>query len=1501
MSDQLTRVKAERRSASLVGTVAVADYTHPDEATRRRLRRPLLADVRSRFIRTADEELGYGVSLPLDRAGATRRQLWSGLEDFLAAPAERKILYWTGHGVQRAADGYFLACSDSWRSGEFQPERAVSLVDLVDRLLRPGHDTDTLLIVDACSSHSLHSLNEALRHALDLERSAAVYRARATGKGGFAVIGTSGADAQVPEGRWVRWLEEALARPDFVAPDHARPFAPSALYLPLPYLRAAVDAGAAASGLDDPAQRPGYIEVRGLPNDFLDNPYYEPSGGPEHRTARLSRRKPWIEAEQFGLEEGSHLSHHFAGRRDALSRLVRWMETHPGGLLAVTGLAGTGKTALLGRLALSSLESWRRTLGPTLDHAILPRPGTVHAALSCRGQSAHSLAAALREVLGQVDEALPLPADPVASTAYADAFRALVGRAGSVNLLFDALDEALPDQAHDIVRQLLNPLSRLPGVRVVVGTRAQPRRRTTASAAEEESLLHALEQSVEPLVLGDDAEARASITGMAMSVLDADHSPYRGDGRAKEDRLWTAETLAAQSQGSFLVARLAATALAHRSHTVTESDLLDWIRAGGMDLRERLAAETRDLEEQPGARRAREVLRALAVDQGAGLTPDDTWLALANALRDDHTPELTPDDVRQVSRFAGGGIVAARASGPGEEAQGVRHQLAHPSYGDYYLRDARLTTPEAHRRVVASLRARTGGDWGGADPYTTEYLGAHAAQVGPAALRDLFEDVQFLLRTNPHVMLPLAAGLARDCDGAALYGRVAGAFPRASAPLPAPVLHARKALTSATAFVSHRDATFRGLRDLDGFLPWQEYWTDVRPAPPEWRRAAPLGGARALSWRAGSTVAAVPPSDTLTAAGLGEIQVLHPESGARLLTRRLPRSEGDRANALSEVREVGTGPRWATVAQDGQAVYFWGVGSRVPDQEYRWGGTVGALATAEVATETVALAADGSRIWVWYWNSGLQQVGTHLTDIRAGDVRQLAALTLGTRLFVLAAGSTAALLEVDRGLNRVGGLRPEQLPLGELDAPALSAAAVVAPGRGTAPERGWLAVSDGQRVRVWCCETDAAAHDEPPTVRQVTDFRSQAKALAFGRYGDELLLAGYEDVRVRIWSVEEPGRGTAFQLDAPREGAMAFEPHGRGRLAVADGPDIRFVDLVPALDSAHETLRRPSNERPAVALAPAPGGPPLLCRAWGETVRVSRPAQGAPATHPATDLTHPARVTAVDAVRVADGWTVAAAAGRTVRLWRLDEELTVTDRQDIALGGDAGEPARALSLVADPGRATLRLCVADGWRLIRHEIPSGDPAAARPADPIRIDSGFCGIDTRVMRDGTYWLAGDLGDQLRVWREHEEGVEQRIRKAATPTCLALGELYDAEDAESLPLLAWADGGTVYVKDCSGEGLTPPDRLEGSFPQVTSLVFAGDVERPVLLLCAPRTISRAWDVWSRRWLTGPGVPSRGYDVQAVAAAPDPEGLVLALQGNDRCDLIRLSPAYFGTGQR
>ncbi len=352
---------------------------------------------------------------------------------------------------------------------------------------------------------------------------------------------------------------------------------------------------------------------------------------------------------------------------------------------------------------------------------------------------------------------------------------------------------------------------------------------------------------------------------------------------------------------------------------------------------------------------------------------------------------------------------------------------------------------------------------------------------------------------------------------------------------------------------------------------------------------------------------------------------------------------------------------------------------------------------------------------------------------------------------------------------------------------------------------------------------------------------------------------------------------------------------------MADGPDIRMLDVASALKAKHGTRRRPSNQRPAVALAEAPHGPPLLCRTWGDHILVSRPGPGAPATTAVTVLTHQKLVTAVGAVQAAGGWVVVAAAERTVRMWRLSEDLSVEAQHDLGLGGDAGERIPSLGLVVDPSSDRLRITVADRGRIVHADMPVDASSGWRAGRPTWAGQHCCGIDAKVMRDGTYWLAADLSDGLLLWKHGEKRPkEEHPITSMRPAHLTLGERYDPEDEESFPVLAWVDGG-VYVKDCSAGFVLAPKRLPGEVRKVTSLAFAGPPERPVLLVCDERTAPRAWDVATRRWLHEWGVPWRGYAVHAVDAAQDPEGLVVALQGNDRCDLIRLPQAVFASEDR
>lgn len=407
--------------------VAVDTYDNPAEPQDREVLPHLGADS-ARFAGMAKDKLGFGEGL-VGPAGLIRAEVSAWLDNFLDRGAERKILYWTGHGVD-AEGGFHLACLDSWAHGSFDPSRSFALTELVDRTLGARHQAHTLLVLDACSSHG--HLRQALSRAVSKDR-ASVAEAYETSSHGFAMIGTSGVGEVIREGLWIDWLSN------------------------------------------------------------VHNPYFDDAEGtePHRQWARPAvladdAPLPWAEDSPFLLQEGGALEREFTGRHAALSRLVRWLDTVAHGMQVVTGPGGSGKTALLGMLGLLSVARRRRRLDPQPPPQICPRSGTIHALITCRDRSLCAVVDALWDALGAFPAMPPKPAAACDADLCATAVGRLVQETGeSLNLVFDSLDEAMPGQAHEIARQLLNRLADTWGVKVVVATRPWPRRQLAQSAPAE--------------------------------------------------------------------------------------------------------------------------------------------------------------------------------------------------------------------------------------------------------------------------------------------------------------------------------------------------------------------------------------------------------------------------------------------------------------------------------------------------------------------------------------------------------------------------------------------------------------------------------------------------------------------------------------------------------------------------------------------------------------------------------------------------------------------------------------------------------------------------------------------------------------------------------------------------------------------------------------------------------------------------------------------------------
>ncbi|ARF81989.1 peptidase C14 caspase catalytic subunit p20 [Kitasatospora aureofaciens] len=1452
--------REELRDSGLVGTVALGTYDNPEGL----LDRQHVETARDRFT-AACMRLGFSRAMKLERSG-TRQDVLAGVREFLAKQAARKILYWTGHGHDTGRE-YVLGCRDSYPHGpEPDVDRAVKFIELLG-ICADHSATDLLIVVDACESQStlsgIRPLVESLRY-----RDNTASRALAGRERGLVIAATAGAGRRMEEGLWVDWLEQAIGDPDLELADLVRPFDSTALYVPMWYLLEAIDRRAEASGLDDVELRPAAAELRSLDPRFFHNPYFEERGVVLRTAAMPPDLEPWLNADHFGpVADGTPL-HHFSGRVRPLSRLVTWLESQTQGLLAVTGPAGIGKTALLARLALLSVPRIREGLRPTPLPQTCPRPGSVHAALSCERQSLHSMARAVLTALAPLGARTPA-AGAVTPEQCIREVRELVAQVGGLNLLVDSLDEAMPGQAHEIARGLLNPLSHVAGVKLVVSTRPYPRH--ALDDATQESLFDALDRSAPNLELDRDRDTERDITELVETILATEAgSPYAGPD-ASATRQETAADVAAQCGRRFLVARLLARALARRAGPLRGRELEEFIQHGGRELHRRVQEELDVLD--PGGRlRAAELLLPLALVQGTGLADHQLWLQLANALRRPRTAKLHPQALETVLARAEGALVLR------ERWHGaVVHRLDHAGYATALLDRAQLSPARAHRRILDELRSRVQDDWSRADTYTLTYLGTHAAQArtdpdGPPdevdPLKELFDDPCFLVRTDPDVMLPLTAPLLGTCGGAALYRRLGGRFR-----IHQEDLAQRRAMLTAEAFASDPEI-FHALAEIDEFAGqgWKEVWTDRGPDPLELSLPAPLGGARALSW-------SMADPGSIAVAGRGEITHRDADTGRYRLTRRTEDDSHVRRAVLSDVHELATAAGRVTIAHDGSSLHFWTGAERSPRLTYRWGGRLDSLTAATCGDDVQVVAADGRCAWAWRWPSRRGMSAEVRSDVLPIRPSRVALLALPDRSFLLAASKDVVLHELHGKPHGNDPLLRREWQL-RTNGRSVFAAATLADG----PEQGWLAVADGNAVKVW--RLSVSGYTAVPVIESVPPIRSGARELALGHYGELPLIALHEGSTVRVFGITDTSFACSFELSNQRSG-LAFDPLRSGRLAIGDGSEVRLLDVPTAVRQDRTVRRHDHDLRPAVGLAAARrGAPALLTRVWDNDIVLSR--QAPRGGRGGTEIGFQAenRVTAVSALWSDDHWTVAAASGRRVQLWRLSEDLTC-HRPDgqVDIGGDAGEPVPSLSLVA--GTDGPQLFVPAGQQVLRFVRSGGTwlEHGSVSAAVMKIRSAAA----RTVEDRT-WVLADCGQDLRLWESTASGFVALGRRDVVvdrPPGAVLGMRY--ADGEYLPLAAWTQGASVYLAQCQdGDWTTRSFRSKHGAPM--ALAFSGPSRQPLLLAFGGKVTVAVLDVAREDWCHELAVPHRGLEVETADAIYDTAvGITVVLRGRSGCDQI------------
>jgi WD40 repeat protein len=658
-----------------------------------------------------------------------KRQILSWLHE--AGGNDRLLLYWSSHG-KREADGFYLITQDS-PSYDLNTDNAVDPRSLAKGAAN-SKAKKILIIFDACFSGE--AIGEMTRTISDVLSG----QAPSTGsRRGVAVLASAHAQQNAVGGFFSNVLKDLLTDARTV-----RRWSDEDQF---------IDYDTLVASLADEIERRGMVQdfvpsAIGSTIELLPNPLYRPglvAEVVEERAWRLSRSGS---GEHFdlaarGIEVGTS-GWYFAGRRNLLRKLIVWLGSAQHGIRIVTGPPGSGKSAVLGRLATLSDPEYRKvaTQAGILHFAsddTVPPEGIIDVAIHAKGKTLDDCARAVAHAL-----ALPTGKEVAVDV---EALVAAVGRLERrVTIMIDALDEATSGHGRFIAARLIIPLARLARVRVVVGSR----------------------RSIDGAVLGEERHGRLhAVFGADLHIDDLEDEPETKEDIAEYVLLRLAAStkhssnsvgiaaaarrVAERADGVFLYARIV-------SRTLQELDHLESALPATA-----LEAFVHDLQARFGGEQQRvdDLLAALAWGEGKGLTRR-VWPKVANAFS---SRSYGDDDVQWVLDHAGWHIIET-----GEDGQAV-YRLGHQALADHYR--GRRESREAQNQIVEALADKTAGaSWFDADRYLWRHIAAHADQAGRLAF--LIRDPGYLAVADPARLLVLLPNI-RDEEGrrfADIYNRV---------------------------------------------------------------------------------------------------------------------------------------------------------------------------------------------------------------------------------------------------------------------------------------------------------------------------------------------------------------------------------------------------------------------------------------------------------------------------------------------------------------------------------------------------------------------------------------------------------------------------------------------------------------------------------------------------------------------------------------------------------
>jgi tetratricopeptide (TPR) repeat protein len=341
-------------------------------------------------------------------------------------------------------------------------------------------------------------------------------------------------------------------------------------------------------------------------------------------------------------EEGEY----FTGRIEQINKIVAWARFREPGVLVVTGPAGSGKSAIVGRLVSLSNPIYRARLLDTapLTHDDLGER-TIHAQIHARQQTLDQVVEDLDHQLVQNKVLTPCPGGE--TRRREELINDLLCSTQCPRVVLDGLDEATKN-ALMIARDLVIPLAHK--IQFIVATRELP-----AAVQGEPTLLQSLaaQHTIDLADANHSEQTKQDVINYVIKRL--------ADGPSEMDTKAIAEEIIRlsnrQREGAFLLARIITSQLRDQPINTSESG---WEKKLSVSTED---AFRRDIDRLNHPNHVIEILTALAWGYGNGI-PMSVWIQISTALSSSER-SYTKDDIYTTLTQGGRYIVE---DGNGSEA-----------------------------------------------------------------------------------------------------------------------------------------------------------------------------------------------------------------------------------------------------------------------------------------------------------------------------------------------------------------------------------------------------------------------------------------------------------------------------------------------------------------------------------------------------------------------------------------------------------------------------------------------------------------------------------------------------------------------------------------------------------------------------------------------------------------------------------------------------------------